>query len=205
MEMSSAGNNQQNGMNKRCLTNVRESENSNHWGLNYIAQSPEPSSNNNITTRRRPNPIINRYPERDQLPARSNIEDSIRFISKKKKIRIITDSIPKGIRTREFNSHLKYGDARFRVFPGSTTSTLGHYSIPTLIEENPEIVLIHVGINDILNMERKNVSEIEIAKNIVNIVNEYKKYGVEKVLVSGITVCTRVDPKKISIVNEILK
>ena len=29
-----------------------------------------------------------------------------------------------------------------------------NHSIATLIDENPDVVLMHVGINDILNMER---------------------------------------------------
>ena len=57
----------------------------------------------------------------------------------------------KGIRIKEFNRYIKYGYARIKSFPGTTITQLNnYYSIPTLKEEKPEIVILHVGINDLL-------------------------------------------------------
>ena len=186
------------------LTTAKENNENNQLRSNQTTLSSKNCAVSNITIRRRPNPVINPFPERDLASRRSTSEDTPRFIQKKKKIRVITDSIPKGIRTREFNNNLKHGDARFKNFPGATITNLAHYSIPTLINENPDVVLMHVGINDILNMERTQVSEMQIANKIIKIVNDYKKHGVEKVFVSGIAFCARVDQNRINTVNDIL-
>ena len=45
---------------------------------------------------------------------------------------------------------------------------------------------------------------MQIANKIIKIANAYKKHGVEKVFVSGIAFCARVDQNIINTVNDIL-
>ncbi|XP_057317063.1 uncharacterized protein LOC130659960 [Hydractinia symbiolongicarpus] len=148
-------------LSNRFSTLQNEQNNNNHYDAQPLTNNQSyapPQPNKSI---RRPNPVINRSPERDLL--KRNIKSS-ETRKNKKKIRIISDSIAKGINTREFNNHLRNGDARFKVFPGSNIKNLGHYSLPTLVDENQEIVVVHVGINDLLDIKRNKSSVNEIAE-----------------------------------------
>ena len=66
-----------------------------------------------------------------------------------KNINILSDSIPRGLRMREFNSFVNSGKADLKAFPGATASRLHHYILPTLEEDKPDVVIIHVGFNDL--------------------------------------------------------
>ena len=163
-------------------------------------------SKENIETRkRRPNPVINLHPEREK--EFSNIKASNENNHhNNKKIRILCDSIPKGIRIKEFNRYIKYGYARIKSFPGTTINQLNnYYSIPTLKEEKPEIVILHVGINDLLSNRENNTPEDKIAEEIINIGRKCKDHGVETVFISGITFCKNVDRLVIVRVNQMIK
>jgi len=59
----------------------------------------------------------------------------------------------------DFNKKLNCGEAILKAFPGATTQQLCHYTIPTLIDESPEVAVIHVGINDFLK-RKSNVDEV---------------------------------------------
>ena len=157
---------------------------------------------------KRPNPVINPYPERVTSFSGKNVESFTPYKqdeSKMKKVRILCDSIPKGIRTREFNYYLKNGDARIKSFPGSNANNMGHYAIPTLLDESPEIVVLHVGINDLLNFQENRLTEKEIAERIMFVAQKCKEYGVEQIFVSSLLVCKRIDQRKIDLLNSILK
>ena len=98
----------------------------------------------------RPTVVINQQPE-NQTVFRGNVIKPGNNLysditSYGKKIKIISDSIPIGIRMREYNKWLESGTASIVSFPGATTKRLLHYSLPTLKEENPKVVVIHVGL-----------------------------------------------------------
>ena len=63
---------------------------------------------------------------------------------------MFSDSIPKGIRIREFNHYITNATARLTSFPGATSRELTNYLVPTLQEESFNSALIHISINDIL-------------------------------------------------------
>ena len=154
--------------------------------------------------KKRPNPVINMYPERERVL--SNKVGSNSRIKNDKKIRIISDSIPKGIRIKEFNRYVKNGNARIKSFPGTTIQQLNnYYSIPTLKEEKPEIVILHVGINDLLSSRDNITPEEEIATEIMKIGITCKNHGVETVFISGITFCKNVEHGRIDRVNRMIK
>ena len=75
--------------------------------------------------------------------------------NKPKNILILSDSILKTLRMREFNNHLEEGIAHLKAFPGSKSQQLNHHSIPVLQEHKYDGVIIHVGINNLI----KNPSE----------------------------------------------
>ena len=99
---------------------------------------------------------------------------------------VFSSSMTNGIRVREFNKYYNHGTARFRRFPGTTAKRLLHYVPHTLIEETLEVVVIHVGGND-LPTKRSNPSSIEtISKTIIEIGTLCSNYNVKEIFISGV-------------------
>ena len=65
-------------------------------------------------------------------------------------ILIFTDSIPKGIRIRELNSFIKNGKTKRVSFPGATSKESLHYLDVHLTNSSADAVILHVGVNDLL-------------------------------------------------------
>ena len=82
-----------------------------------------------------------------------------------RKICVVGDSHIKRIKRNDFNKELRHGKAFFRSFSGTNAKQLRHYIIPTLIDDRPGAIVIHVGTNDILN----HANHEDIARSIINI------------------------------------
>ena len=110
-----------------------------------------------------PQVVVNNHPEKQTVFANQKVvpgEASYAVTtttrtkqSNKANTIIFGDSIPKGIRHREFNQMLKNGSAQFMIFPGCNSKELYHYLDPTLENENFGNAVIHVGTNDINNRD----------------------------------------------------
>ena len=151
-----------------------------------------------ITPKRRPTIVVNNFPENQHDFSKNNVKTSYH----KNNIKIMCDSIPKGIRTREFNRYVKNGSAQFKSFQGCTVKELHHYVLPTLNDEKPDTVIIHVGVNDLLN--GKNPVN-EIADEITDIGKTCREKGVKTIFISGIAFNKRIDYDVINRVNNDLK
>ena len=101
-----------------------------------------------------------------------------------KKVFIVGDSHVKRIKRLDFDKELRSGKVFFRSFSGANGKQLNHYIIPTLVDDKPDVVLLHVGTNDILS----NANDTELANNIINIGLNCKNHGVSKVFISSILV-----------------
>lgn len=66
---------------------------------------------------------------------------------------------------------------------------LNYYSTPTLEEEQPDIVIIHG----------------EIVNGLIEIAEKCTNSGVEKVFISSLITCSRVDESRIDEINRLLK
>ena len=136
--------------------------------------------------KRRPNAVINEKPESDNtkfhdlkhVPGNSSYAD---VSSKGKKILIISDSMCSRIKMKEFNSYTKNGYAYRKTFPSATVNELAHYCIPTLLEDKPDTVIIHIGTN---NVTKQNPSDI--SQELTNMVSICHNYGVNDVFISSI-------------------
>ena len=100
-----------------------------------------------------------------------------------RKILVVGDSHVKRIRI-DFNKELRNGKAYFRSFSSATSKQLDHYIIPSLVDDHPDAVIIHVGTNDI----SYNANYEDIARNIIKIGSSCKSHGVNNVFVSSILV-----------------
>ena len=92
-----------------------------------------------------------------------------------------------------------------KSFPGATIKQLHHYSLPTLQDEKPEVVIIHVGINDLLSNNVNRTPEKQMADEIISIGNTCVNNGVEKVLISSLIFCQRVEWERVERINKLLK
>ena len=78
---------------------------------------------------------------------------------------------------------------------------MNHYIIPTLLEDKPDIVIVHVGINDVLNR----CDQDQMIKNIHQIYTTCKNFNVNKVIISSIVYCKKADNSVTYYINENLK
>ena len=92
---------------------------------------------------------------------------------------MVGDSHIKRIKRNDFNKELLHGKAFLRSFSGANAKQLRHYIIPTLINDKPDTIVIHVGTKDILN----HANNEDIARRIINIGLDCKNNGVNEVVV----------------------
>ena len=78
---------------------------------------------------------------------------------------------------------------------------IASYIIPTILEDKPDIVIVHVGTNDVMNR----FDEDQIIKNIQQIYITCKNLNVNQVIISGIVSCKRPDNSVINYINENLQ
>ena len=130
-----------------------------------------------------------------------------------KKVCVIGDSHISRIKKKLFKNSLVNGNSYFNVFTGVTTQRLSHHAIPTMHEDHPDVVVIHIGSNDVTKQEFDGIDEETINQktrtltdNIINIGKNFIRNGATEVLISSIL------PKKnikltrvIRRVNDLLK
>ena len=108
-------------------------------------------------------------------------------------IKFFSDSIAKGIRLREFNQYVKSEKARMHCFPGATSAQLLHY-LDVNLDHTTDTVILHIGINDLLQDMANNNNNLtdnsikNLMKNIEQMVQKCRSFGVKRVFLSGITI-----------------
>ena len=71
-------------------------------------------------------------------------------------------------------------------FSGATINGLDHFITPILEEDRPDIVIIHVGSNDITHNSINNIDAKGISKRIIDTGKKCLLYGVKEVIISSI-------------------
>ena len=61
------------------------------------------------------------------------------------------------IKKKLFNNSINEGKAHLNSFNGATINRLDHFITPILEEDRPEIVIIHIGSNDITHNTINNI------------------------------------------------
>ena len=102
------------------------------------------------------------------------------------------------------NRSLNNESARFKYFPGATSKDLLHYVDTTLQDNLFEVAVIHIGINDIVN-NKNSLNTDHMLENIKNIALKCKRYGIQKVLISGLLTTNRLAQDVIEEVNKLIK
>ena len=87
------------------------------------------------------------------------------------------------------------GGTYFNVFRGATSKRLNNYILPTLHEDQPDVVLLHIGFNDINNQTKDRINTEKLTGDIINIGKSCIDLGVKDVVMSSIL------PKKEHCIN----
>ena len=189
-----------------CFTN----QESVLFGNNIAVQKKK---NENIKNNRRPLVVPNNHPEnqtvysrKSVVPGEKSYSDALIENEKKENhdkndnynIKIFTDSIPKGIKVKELNEQIHHGHARVHSFPGATSKQLLH-DLDVNIDDSTDTVLIHIGVNDILqsvsNMDR-------LLLNVREMVRKCRLFGLKNMFVSGLVYTRRI---RVNILNDLQK
>ena len=147
---------------------------------------------------RRPQAVVNNYPENQKtfvrstiIPRKDKYSQTVKAKPEPANTFIFTDSIPKGILKNEFNGLIKNRKAKMLNFPGASSRQLLHYMDILLEGIQVDTVVIHIGVYDLLNYS--NQSRIDmLIKNITCMVEKCRNYGVNNIFMSGIVFTTRV-------------
>ena len=154
------------------------------------------TSNNTSNESRRPSVVVNNYPENQHLYGRKSSASESKFSNRKKQKFAFNDSIPRGIRLREFSYWLHKGYDQLKSFPGGTSEELLYYVKPTLKNKKFDVALLHVGVNGLLNDESQDSAQ-NLLDNLKQIGLKSKSAGVKRVLISGTVVNNVIKSKKI--------
>ena len=87
------------------------------------------------------------------------------------------------------------------MFPGVNANQLNHNIIPTLSEDKPDTVIIHVGVNDIM----KRIDRDDLILQISKIGFTYNNYGVANIIISSLACKRRIKNDVIDYVNKKLQ
>lgn len=145
------------------------------------------SSQRNDAFNKRPNVIVNKYPENDQyiyrqprvVPGNSSYASRV---ENGRKILLLSDSILGRIQMKKLNYDIKAGHAFRKYYPGATPTEMAYNCVPILKSAQPDVVVIHSGTNSIF---KDNINDA--GDTIFNIVKVCREHGVGEIFISGIT------------------
>ena len=146
----------------------------------------------NYVKRTRPEIVVNEHCDNDKLLRRDVVKKTYpgnstyaEVTERGKKVCLLGDSIIRRIDILEFDKCMDDGNAIKRCFPGCSSKEIKFYVKEVLEEAQPDTMTIHVGTNDITKSQS---SEKEIAQNVTKIVNTCRNKGVNKIIVSALTI-----------------
>ena len=113
---------------------------------------------------------------------------------KMKNVVIFSDSMVKGLKMKQFNSHIHGGKVYLKAFPDAKVDQLNHHVKTTLEKYKYNAAIIHVGINDILRSKGENEVN-DIPRKVMNIVGNCGNYNIPKIFISSIIRCSRTTVK----------
>ena len=87
---------------------------------------------------------------------------------------------------RIFQKLVNEGETYFNVFRGATAQRFNHYILPKLHEDKPDVVLLHIGSNDINNHTKDKINTEKITEGITNTGESCIDLGVKEVIISSI-------------------
>ena len=145
----------------------------------------------NTVPPKRPAVIAPKFPERGHhfskqvVPGNRSYADQLKF---GKSVCIVGDSILGRIRVPEVRKCLRENGVNVNIkkkfFPGAKANEVGHYILPTLDELKPDVMIIHVGTN---NLQQPNFDSTTLASEILDVGQRAVEKGVGTVFISSMT------------------
>ena len=142
----------------------------------------------------RPQVVINHEPENDNPHWRRTVPGNNTFagaVQNGRKIALFSDSICNRMNYAELNRKLRCRITK-KTFPGATTHDLSEfYMLPTLKNNTPDTVIIHIGANDLLNKGTRdggatsNVID-DISNDIIKCGKVCAAHGVNNICISSV-------------------
>ena len=102
-----------------------------------------------------------------------------------KKVLLIGDSHIRGIKRNLFDNSMNHAKSYIKSHSGAKAWQLAYHIIPALIEQKPDIAIIHIGSNDI-SYKNLNIDLNELANQIGDIGRTCHQYGVQEIVISSI-------------------
>ena len=135
----------------------------------------------NITSNQYEEPLAQRKARK--VPGRSTYVEATKF---GKKICVIGDSHLNRIKRHIFQKSVNGRKIYFNIFRGATSKRLNHHILPTFHEDQPDLVLLHIGSNDIYNLTKDIINTEKLTGDIINIGKSSIDLGVKEVVISSI-------------------
>ena len=159
-------------------------------------------------SKQRPPVVVNTHPENQTTFSKEPIfsgdksySDAFTKKTEQENILIFSHSIPSRFKMYNFNKALKNANAKYISFPGATSKQLLQYLDVNLKMYTSDTVLIHPGINDVLN-NKSQLNTENLLSNIKYMVDKCRKFGVKNILISGLVFTTRVSLEVLDKIHE---
>ena len=107
-------------------------------------------------------------------------------VTGERKTAIFTTSMMRSIRIEELKERFMQGHVSIHRFPGGKAKHMKNQIATHLQEELPDVAIIQCRGNDIPLNQRTSTTMLEIANHIMDMVQECKDHGVERVVVSNV-------------------
>ena len=104
-----------------------------------------------------------------------------------KKVLVIGDSHLRNIKRDIFSDSLLECKSYIKCFGGGTVEELSYYVIPSLLKQQPDYVVLHIGSNNI-SFKDLSANLRKLANDIIDIANVCYQHNVKKVFISSILV-----------------
>ena len=100
------------------------------------------------------------------------------------KLLVASSSITKSINIQRFNECFGSGTARIQKWPGGRARHIKNYIGTHLEEENPDILIVQAGGNDLAERDRAPIWDI--AKDVVEIGIKARNLGIQEIFIGGV-------------------
>ena len=104
-----------------------------------------------------------------------------------KKIGIIRDGHVDRIRKNLFNHLIGDNTDHISCFSRADTKHIPHFILPTLHEDKPNVIVLHIGSNDLTSKDTT-IDIYVIVERIIGIGKTYKDYEAKEVIVSFLVI-----------------
>ena len=121
--------------------------------------------------------------ENSAVPGNKAYSSTTKF---SKKICVVGDSHIRRIKRNLFNNSLYEGKARLNGFNGANIKRLDHFITPTLVEDRPDIVIIHIESSDITHNTVDQIDMKDIENRIINTGKKCLSYGIKEGIIWSI-------------------